>query len=239
MTPLVLVHGFLGGSAQWQMLENAIGTDRLVVALDLPGFGKHAELDPINSIEGFANWVIDTLRAQGINRYHLLGHSMGGMIAQEIARTDADAIARLILYGTGAEGALPGRFETIAESKRRARQDGAASTARRIAATWLFERDVAAQYPMVAEIAQRASIEAMAAGFDAMEKWSGKENLNHIGCDTLIVWGDADRTYDWQQTETLWSGIANASLCVMPKCAHLAHLEMPEVFQETVRRFIA
>ena len=65
---------------------------------------------------------------------------MGGMIVQEMVRLDhAERINKLILYGTGAIGMLPGRFETIKESKQRARKDGLEATARRIAATWFAE----------------------------------------------------------------------------------------------------
>jgi len=56
------------------------------------------------------------LRSNGVERYHLLGHSMGDMIV----RPDQQNIEHLILYGIGAFGTLPDRFETIAKRKARA-----------------------------------------------------------------------------------------------------------------------
>lgn len=237
MTPLVLVHGFLGGSAQWTGFKTAL-KDLDMIAVDLPGFGEAAHEAPCASIGGYAEWVITALQKQSVKRYHLLGHSMGGMIAQEIARRDASRVDNLILYGTGPTGVLPGRFEPISESKRRAQADGAHQTARRIAATWLLEQEASVAFPKVAEIAQKADLPAMLAGLDAMESWSGVDGMDQIASDTLIIWGDRDRTYPWSQTEALWRGIRHTGLCVVPNCAHLVHLEEPDIFARVVRQFL-
>jgi len=239
VTPLVLVHGFIGGSAQWDTLRAALSSKVDLVAIDLPGFGRNAHLPAIDSIEGFADWVIEELRGKGIDHYHLLGHSMGGMIAQEMAMRDSTRVNRLILYATGAVGVLPGRFETIAESKRRAAEDGAGATARRITATWFLERDAADVYDACARIAECADLRAIQAGLDAMQKWSGQSALSAIEQDTLIVWGDKDRTYAWDQTHTLWTGIARCQLAVVPGCAHAIHLEKPDMFTALLVDFLS
>lgn len=238
MTPLVLVHGFLGGSAQWDGLATALHDKRDLIAVDLPGFGANAHLKPLSSIYAYAGWVIQTLRDKGVGTYDLMGHSMGGMIVQEIARQDRANLKRLILYGTGAIGVLPGRFETIAESKRRAVADGAVATARRISATWLLENEASPLFSAVADLAQMASIDAIHAGLDAMESWSGIDNLTDISAETLVIWGDQDRTYTWAQTQQVWSSIQGAQLCVIPNCAHLVHLEAPLIFHEIMLRFL-
>ncbi len=234
MTPLVLVHGFLGGGAQWAGVE----VGRETVALDLPGFGARCDEAPMTQIGAFADWVVAELTALGIDRYDLLGHSMGGMIAQEIARRDRVRIDRLILYATGATGLLPGRFETIAESKRRAEADGAAATASRIAATWFLDGRAAPGFAPCAAIAERASLSAIHAGLDAMEAWSGDAHLPDIPQGTLVLWGDRDRTYAWPQIERLWSAIPRAGLAVVPGCAHAVHAEKPALFSALLRDFL-
>ena len=65
MTPLVLVHGFMGGSAQWDGYLDAVERQRDLVLVDLPGFGANAHMPPINSIGGYADWVIHHLRDLG------------------------------------------------------------------------------------------------------------------------------------------------------------------------------
>lgn len=239
MTPLVLVHGFMGGSAQWTGEVAQFSDTRDVIALDLPGFGMLNQLAPIDSIAGFADWVIADLDRRGVRTFDLLGHSMGGMIVQEVARKAPERVRKLVLYATGAQGVLPGRFETIATSKARARADGAPATARRISATWFLDREAAPAYPECSAIAERASLPALLAGLDAMENWSGEAALGSLTQETLVLWGDRDRTYAWEQIARLWQTIPNAGLAVVPGCAHAVHLEKPEVFAALLRDFLA
>jgi pimeloyl-ACP methyl ester carboxylesterase len=233
-----MVHGFMGGAAQWAGQKAALSAQRDVIAPDLPGFGANAHLPVIDTIGGFADWGIADLRRQGVTRCHLLGHSMGGMIAQEIARRDQDRIDRLVLYSTGSVGVLPGRFESIETSKARAKADGPAATARRISATWFLDRDTAPAYPACAAIAEQAGADAIAAGLDAMQSWSGVDFLPHIKPDTLVIWGDGDRTYPWSQIERLWQTIPAARLAVVPGCAHAVHLEKPFLFNPLLPDFL-
>ena len=109
-----MVHGFLSGSAQWQGQVDALSGICDVIGLDLPGFGRNAHMTAIKSIPAFADWVSDPLDARSVDRFNLLGHSMGGMIVQEVAHRAGTQLDKLILYSTGALGVLPGRFETIA-----------------------------------------------------------------------------------------------------------------------------
>ncbi len=237
MTPLVLVHGFMGGSDQWPA-QSALAKERQIIAIDLPGFGKLAHLDPIDRIEDFAAWVLAKTKEEGVERFDLLGHSMGGMIVQDMARQAPDRIRKLILYGTGPVGILPGRFEPIETSMERARQDGAEATARRISATWFLEQETAEAYPDCADIAAKSSLPAILAGLEAMREWSGEAHLSNIASDTLVIWGDQDRTYAWPQIERLWKTIPDAGLAVLPDCAHAVHLERPTLFNLLVDEFL-
>ena len=238
MKPLVMVHGFMGGSAQWVEETAGLSDLRDIIAIDLPGFGANNHLAPINTIGGLADWMIDALDSRDVQTFDLLGHSMGGMIVQEMARKAPDRIKKLVLYATGAKGVLPGRFETIAESKKRARSDGAQATARRIAATWFLHREEAAGYASCAAIAEHASLGAILAGLDAMQDWSGETVLGNLTQDTLVIWGDCDRTYTWDQTSLLWKTIPKAHLAVIPGCAHAVHLEKPKLFAAFLRDYL-
>ena len=80
MIPLVFVHGFMGGSAQWDGQVAALAGVP-VIALDLPGYGKNAHLEACRDIVDFAHWALDELERQNVARFHLLGHSMGGFTA--------------------------------------------------------------------------------------------------------------------------------------------------------------
>lgn len=238
MKNLVFVHGFLGGSGQWAAQAEAFSPHFKVVTVDLPGFGLLNELEAPDQIAGFADFVLEELSRRNIDRFHLLGHSMGGMIVQEMAAKAQDRIEHLVLYGTGPQGIMPGRFEPIEESRRRATEEGAAATARRIAATWFLERELADQYPVCEALAVKASLQAILAGLTAMEHWSGVAALPRIKVPTLVLWGDCDRAYQWAQPEQLWRGISGARLAVVPGCSHAVHLEKPHLFNAILKDFL-
>ena len=227
----------MGGSEQWHS-QTDLGDNRRLIQLDLPGFGRNSDMQPIDRIEGFAAWVLDTLTELGCDRFDLLGHSMGGMIVQEMVRLAPEHVSRLILYGTGAAGVLPGRFETIETSIERARSDGPRATARRIAATWFRDGEHSDEYPACANIAERSSLAAILSGLTAMRNWSGVEHLGRIQSSTLVLWGDCDRTYSWPQTQRLWDSIPDSHLAVVPGCAHAVHLEQPALFNRLVTHFL-
>ncbi|QDG77351.1 alpha/beta fold hydrolase [Labrenzia sp. PHM005] len=237
MIPLVLVHGFMGGSGQWE-LQSPLAATAPLIPVDLPGFGNNADLTPINSIGGFADWVLKYLTGQGIEDFHLLGHSMGGMIVQEMVKRAPERVNRLVLYGTGPLGVMPGRFEPIETSMKRAVEDGPQATAKRISATWFLDCESAREYPACSAIAEQSSLEAILAGLEAMRDWSGRDALDAIRAETLILWGDKDRAYLWPQVETLWSSIPNSHLAVVPGCSHAVHMEEPGLFNQFVARFL-
>jgi len=235
---LVLVHGYLGGSEQWELQRRHFSNHFDVFTPDLPGFGNSSSLESPSSICGYADHVIKQINEKGINRFHLLGHSMGGMIVQEIVRKVPNRVDKLVLYGTGSIGSLPGRFESLAESRKRVIDDGVIATSRRIAATWFLQLDEAEHYPLIAEIAAKASQQAALNGLTAMEHWKGEQHLKNISADTLIIWGDRDRAYPWQQEEILWKNIANSYLSVVPGCSHAVHLEKTQIFNHIVLDFL-
>lgn len=236
--PLVLVHGFLGGSAQWAAEIAQFSRHFDVIAPDLAGFGAASDRIAPHDMAAHARAVLDTLDALGVGRFHLLGHSMGGMVVQEMVHQAPGRVQRLVLYATAAQGSIPGRFETMQRSRERVAEEGVERVARRIAATWLLERERSPAYGALAALALQASAEAAMAGLDAMEGWDGRARLAAIDVPTLVLWGEHDRSYAWPLIEALWRGIPGASLAVLPACAHALHCERPALFHTLVLEFL-
>ena len=236
--PLVLVHGYLGGANQWNGQLPLLSQHFEVVALDLAGYGKANHLVAPTDMAAHARNVLATLDHLGIERFHLLGHSMGGMVVQEIVRQAPHRVNKLVLYATGPLGIIPGRFETMARSRERLRDDGVQRTARRICATWLLDREASPAFEALAAVATQASEQAASAGLSAMESWDRRAYLGRIEQPTLVIWGEKDRTYGWSQIEMLWRGIPQASLAVLPRCAHALHLERSALFCTILVEFL-
>lgn len=236
--PLVFVHGYLAGAEIWRTQIEHFKQKFDVIVPNLPGFGQSASLEAPDTIAGFAHKLLDELLAIGVEKFHLVGHSMGGMIVQTMAAIAPNRVDCLVCYGTGPMGVMPDRFETIEQSRERLNADGLAATARRIAATWFLRGCDAPGYRICAELGEKASLQAALASLDAWETWDGRSQLGDIQSPTLVIWGDQDRSYGWEQPEALWQGIANCSLAVVPGCAHNVHMEKPNIFNMILGDFL-
>ena len=237
-TPLVLVHGFLGSSEMWNPQIDFFKDNFRVIVPALPGFGKSRDVYSCDSIESMAKSILNFLTKKKIKKFNLLGHSMGGMIVQEMANIASEKILKLICYGTGPRGNIPGRFETIDRSREKLKIDGLKDTAYRIAKTWFIEEENAKYFYLCDEAGKQTSIGAADNGLVAMKNWDGVKNLRNIKNETLIIWGDQDKAYNFNQVETLNNNIPNSDLKIIKGCSHNAHLEKPDEFNKVVEEFL-
>jgi len=237
-TPLVLVHGFLGSSEMWIPQIKFFKDNFRVIAPALPGFGNSSSMNSCNSIECMAKAILNFLEKKKINNFNLLGHSMGGMIVQEMAKIAGNKILKLICYGTGPRGNIPGRFETIDESRKKLKINGLKDTAFRIAKTWFIEEEKAKYFYLCEKARKQTSIEAVDNGLIAMKNWDGIKDLQNIRNETLIIWGDRDKAYNFNQVETLNDNIPNSDLKIIKGCSHNVHLEKPDEFNKVVVDFL-
>jgi|TARA_B110000495_G_C22871590_1_gene508281 pimeloyl-ACP methyl ester carboxylesterase len=237
-TPLVFVHGFLGSTDMWSPQIEYFKEYYRILTPALPGFGKSKTLKSCDTIECMAKAILKSLEKKKVERFYLLGHSMGGMIVQEIAKLAGKKILKLICYGTGPSGNIPGRFETIDQSRKNLKINGLESTAYRIAKTWFIEEDKAKYFYLCENAGKQTSIEAADNGLIAMKNWSGVDNLKNIKNKTLIIWGDQDKAYNYNQVETLNNNIPDSDLKIIKGCSHNVHLEKPGEFNNTVNEFL-
>ena len=175
-TPLVLVHGFLGSSDMWGPQIKFFKDDFRVIVPALPGFGNSNKINSCDSIECMAKAILSLLEKKKIQKFNLLGHSMGGMIVQEIAKLAGENILKLICYGTGPRGNIPGRFETINQSRDKLKTNGLKDTAHRIAKTWFIKEEKAKYFYLCEDARKQTSIEAADNGLVAMKNWDGVKN---------------------------------------------------------------
>ena len=97
-TPLVLIHGLMGSSKDFEHIQPALALQRVVIAVDLPGFGR-SDKDPALDFSkaSMSRLVAGLMASLGYERYEVLGHSMGGEVAQRIALEYPDQVTGLIL----------------------------------------------------------------------------------------------------------------------------------------------
>ena len=237
--PLVLVHGFLGSSKMWEPQINFFKDYFRVITPDLPGFGKSSNIKSLDSINVMAKTVLELLKKRDINKFNLMGHSMGGMVVQEMAIISGDKINKLICYSTGPIGDIPGRFETIETSREKLKKHGIEKTANRISKKWFVEGDKAKYFYLCNNANKATSEEAADNALIALKNWRGLENLKNIKNPTLIIWGDQDKAYNFDQVDTLNNNIPNSELKIIEGCSHNVHLEKPDEFNKVVEYFFS
>ena len=237
-SPLVLVHGFLGSSNMWKPQINFFKKYFRVITPDIPGFGKSNKVKALNSIQSIANFLLDCLEERKIHKFNLVGHSMGGMIVQEMAKKRADRILKLVCYSTGSIGEMPGRFETIEQSRKNFKEVGLESTIKNIVKTWFTKGEKAKYFNLCIKSGKQTSIEAIDNTLTAFKKWNEENSLKKIKNSTLIIWGDKDRSYNKKQILKLKKNIKYSKLVIFKQCAHNVHLEEVNKFNNIIYDFL-
>ena len=186
--PFVLVHGYLGSSEMWTFQKEFFSKDYRVITPALPGFGESHNVKSLDSINKMAKEIIDVLDQKKIDKFNLIGHSMGGMIVQEITKLIGDRVNKLICFATGSIGDIPGRFETMDETREKLKQEGTQLSFSRVPLKWFVKGDKDKNYFLCENAVKNVSLETADNALLAMKNWRGKENLKNIKNDTLIIW---------------------------------------------------
>ena len=186
---------------------------------------------------GMAEAVIATLDALDIHDFHLLGHSMGGMVAIQMALLAPARIDRLIAYATHTSGHLPDRFETFAQSKQRL-ADNFALARQQIAATWFITGEHHPSFNLVSDCAKHVTLDTARKALDAMAGFDVTDQLTRLTAKTLIISAEFDKTYTANSIAALKEQLPHAQFKCISDASHNAHLEQPRQFNDLVKAFI-
>jgi pimeloyl-ACP methyl ester carboxylesterase len=227
---IVFLHG-AGGSHhtfrdQWAGLKGPV---RLVIP-DLPGHGRSGGTPP-ESVDAYAAWVVEFLKAIGLDRFILAGHSMGGAIALQAALGGLRGLEALVLLGTGARLRIsPAIFEGIGERFREFAPElvGWMTSA---ASSELLREDIATDVLSTRPATFLADFHACN-GFDVMNR------LGAIRVPTLVISGDDDRLTPLKYGEYLAANIPGAVLKIIHGAGHLSMLEKPTEVNAVITSFI-
>ncbi len=146
--------------------------------------------------------------------------------------------SKLICFATGSIGDIPGRFETLEASRDRLKKEGIKQTVLRVPKKWFVEGDRAKYFYFCENATKETTEETADNALLAMKNWRGFENLKNINNDTLIIWGDKDVSYNFEQVDTLNKNIPNSELVIFKGCCHNVHLEKPDEFNKTLHNYL-
>jgi len=251
--PVVLVHG-LGG--QWQnWLENIprLAQDRRVIAMDLPGFGLTPEPDDDEgiSITRYGRYVNALCDKLGLDRIELVGNSMGGFIAAEVAIQFPERVSRLALVsaaGITSADVLQAPILTIGRVAT-ALATNSAARHRLLAArpiTRHMSLALVARHPRLlkADLAYEGFFKgAGKPGFDdalrASLEYDFRDRLPDVKVPTLIVWGEKDSIIPVRDADEFERLIDDSRKVVMEDTGHIPMAERPQAFNDVLVEFLA
>ncbi len=235
--PVVLVHGFTQTRRCWGPISDDLVTDHEVIRVDAPGHGRSAEV--MAGLRTGGRLIAD----QG-GRATYLGYSMGARFCLHLALSNPELVTGLVLV-SGTAG-----IEDDGERAARAAQDRA--TAQRIEDEGLIDfLDGWLEQPLFAGLAEDRSfrlerMENTVAGLQSSLEQAGTgvqdptwHKLDRLRMPVLVVAGEKDTKFA-ALAERMTSAIGeNATLALVPRAGHAAHLEDPDAFLAILRRWLA
>lgn len=241
---VVLLHGIGGGKSAWPAQLSALAQHGYrAVAWDMPGYGDSPPIDPYD-FAGLAAAlvpVLDAERRQG-RRVVLLGHSMGGMVAQEAYAASPASIDGMVLSGTSAAFGKPdGDWQREFVAARTAPLDAGQSMA--ALAAGLVRGMVAPDAP-AAGVALATSVMAAVppqtyrAALGALVRFDRREALARIAVPVLLLAGEHDRNAAPAVMERMAPRIADVQYLCLPDVGHLANMERPDLFNAALLEFL-
>jgi 3-oxoadipate enol-lactonase len=242
--PLVFLHGVGGDAESWRPQLDAFQGQYRAIAWDMPGYGDSAPME-VMSFQGLADAVATLFDRLAIGRAHLVGHSIGGMIAQAFARRHPDRLRSLTLVGTGAtfgqgaDGDTDDAWRQRFITQRLGPLDRGASLAElapKIVRGLVGERSdpqgleqAILSMAAIPESGYRAAINCLTS-FD--------QAADAIKAPTLLIAGEKDPVAPPALMRRLADAIPDSRLEILPGSGHLANLEQPAAFNQTLDGFL-
>ncbi len=231
---VLFLHG-AGGFPGWIPFLDQLSTRYDVLVPEHPGFGDSDHPPFIRNVSDVAMYYLDFLDGLEARQVHLVGHSLGGWIAAELAVRNSTRLASLSLIapaGIRVKGVPPGdNFIWSPEE-----------TARNLYHDQSFAEQILARIPseQEAELALKNRFMAAKLGWEprwfnpALERW-----LHRVNVPALILWGENDKLLP-SRYATLWSErIPAAKIDLIPQCGHLPQVEKAELTACKIIEFIA
>lgn len=226
----------------WAPQVRSFSAARLVpVALDLPGYGARPPVDAM-TFEGLADDIEREIARRQLERPVLVGHSMGGMVAQTLLRRRPDGYRAAVLSATSpAFGDPSGEFQKRFVADRLAPLD-AGKTMKDMAPAMVdgmvLHRISPVNRAFATEIMSAASERTYRAAVRCLVGFDERANLGSIRVPVLCLAGDHDRNAPADMMKRMAAKIPGATYVCLPDVGHLGNLEAPEAFDHAILQFL-
>jgi pimeloyl-ACP methyl ester carboxylesterase len=230
---LLFLHG-AAGIPGWLPFFAQLAARHEVIVPEHPGFGNSDNPAWIRNVGDVAMYYLDFLDELNAQHVHLVGHSLGGWIAAELAVRNSARLATLTLVapaGIRLKGVPIGdNFIWSPEE-----------TARNLFHDQSFAEKMLAQVPSEEEADRQLTNRFMAAKLGWEPRWfnpSLERWLHRIKMPTLVLWGADDKFLPSRYAELWGERVPGAKVELIPQCGHLPHIEKADMTAEKILGFL-
>ncbi len=246
---MILLHGFGSSSASYQGLMEALDDTYRVFALDFVGFGLSSkEKDNDLSFEGQVKTVIEFMDKKGINKAHLVGHSMGGAVAVKLAATYPDRFEKVVLISPAGWGEYQGELSYIKYfphpiDKFIVRGFLQTTGAIKTALNKAFYEDELVTKEIV--MSHWEPTQTRRADWSYAKKIKMgivpdiKDEFSKISQPTLVIWGREDEILSSETLRAITEQVDKSEGYFIENSGHVPHQENPESLASLIKRFLA
>jgi pimeloyl-ACP methyl ester carboxylesterase len=252
---ILLIHGMAGSSATWRLVMPDLAEHYRVLAPDLPGHGESAKPAGDYSLGAYASGLRDLLTALDIDRVTVVGQSLGGGVAMQLAYQHPELCERLVLVSSGGLGrevswllralSAPGAELVLKVAAPAFVRDGGDSVRR-----WLGDRGIRANrfdemWRAYASLGDPATRDAFLRTLRSVVDPGGQSVSAHDrlyladAMPTLIVWGDRDPIIPVEHAEAAHEAMPGSRVEILHGVGHFPQVEAPRRLLAILLDFMA
>ena len=237
---VMLIHGVGADGTSWEQIGRSLSPEFRIMRLDLRGHGQSGHIEGALTLDDFVQDVVDVLDACDVPAAHIVGFSLGGMIAQGMALQHADRVLRLVLLS-----AVAGR---TAEERQRVqarlailREQGIAAITGAAQERWFTPAFIARNPDLVEQRMRQLQTNhapSYAAAYTVFSTSDLGDRLHTIRAPTLIATGEHDVGSNTRMARFMQEQIAGSRLKILSGLRHSILVEAPDLVTALVRDFL-
>lgn len=248
--PILMIHGYGGSNRDFLVLDSLINDKYRVIRVDMPGFGLsdfpaqptgHSNF--IKAYAAYFNFMLDTLH---IDSCYVMGNSLGGLMACQLALDHPDLVKKLVLFNSaGYEMEEVMKTANASLLKNSLAQQVVSKGVPKFFVKMGVKRvvyDASKLTPekvqRVADFWNREGNMAHLVALATTDTFPDESTIKSIACPTLIFWGKQDKIINLKYAERFHTDIKGSELIVYDSCGHVPMMERPEEVKLEVLRFL-
>jgi pimeloyl-ACP methyl ester carboxylesterase len=234
--PLLYLHG-AGGNAGWQAFHQALAQSYSVRAPSMPGFNGTPRPPWVRTINDVAHFNLEMVQQLGLDQYILVGHSMGGWIAAEMAAMGQENLTGLVLIDAAGIRPEHGEIAEILMVSAETRASLRFHDPSQVPDSEEYIREMTPEETLVdhsnREMASRLFWKPY------LHNPNLPFYLSKVKTSTLLVWGRQDAIIPVECGDLYHQALSNSTLNVIDNCGHSPQIEKPQEFQAAISGFLS